>query len=170
MISPGVFFQFLKILIFFVVRGVKVQNMVQNDKKFHLSHFISQEPYIIQLSFMVHLCEMMSSGVFFQFFKILIFQVNRVKEQKAVQIDKKFCPSCSISPELYIIWLSFIVHLCKMVISPGVFFSFSKFWFFRLVKGVKGQKTVQNDKKILSVTLHISGNIHHMIVIYGTLV
>ena len=90
MISPGVFFQFLKILIFFVVRGVKVQNMVQNDKKFHLSHFISQEPYIIQLSFMVHLCEMMSPGVFFQFFKILIFQVNRVKEQKAVQIDKNF--------------------------------------------------------------------------------
>ena len=32
------------------------------------------------------------------------------------------------------------------------------------------QKMVQNDKKILSGALHISGTINHMIVIYGTLV
>ena len=32
---------------------------------------------------------------------------------------------------------------------------------------VKGQKMVQNDKKFLSAMLHISGPIHHMIVIYG---
>ena len=33
---------------------------------------------------------------------------------------------------------------------------------------VKVQKMVQNDKKIQSVTLHISGTIDHEIVIYGT--
>ena len=40
------FFHFFKILIFWAVRGVKGQKTAQNDKKFCLSHFISQEPYI----------------------------------------------------------------------------------------------------------------------------
>ena len=35
-------------------------------------------------------------------------------------------------------------------------------------RGVKGQKMAQDDKKILSVALHISGTTHHMILIYGT--
>ena len=65
-----------------------------------------------------------------------------VKVQKMVQNDKKFCPSCSISQELYyIISLSFMVHMCKMIISPGFLFVclffcfiFSKFWFFGLLR------------------------------------
>ena len=52
-----------------------------------------------------------------------------------------------------------------MIISPDVF-HFFKILICGIVRGVKGQKSVQND--ILSVTLHISGTIHHMIVIYGT--
>ena len=134
-ISLGVFFQFFKILIFQVVRGVKGQKMVQNDKKFCLSRFISQEPYIIWQSFMVHLCKMIIyPGVFFHFFQILIFwAVSGVKGQNMVQNDKKFCPSHSISQEPYIIWLSFMLDMCKMMISPGVFFIFFKFWFFRLL-------------------------------------
>ena len=36
-----IFFRFFKILIFWVVSGVKGQRMVQNDKTFCLSHFIS---------------------------------------------------------------------------------------------------------------------------------
>ena len=50
------------------------------------------------------------------------------------------------------------------MISPGFFFPV-----FQIVRGVKGHKKVQNDKK-LYLTLHISGTIHHIIVIYGTLV
>ena len=46
MISPGVFFFFFKTLIFWVVRGIKGQKMAQNDKKFCLSCFISQEQYM----------------------------------------------------------------------------------------------------------------------------
>ena len=86
---------------------------------------------------------------FFNFFKILIFWIVRgVKGKKMVQNDKKICLLHSISQEPYIIWLSFMVHMCKMIISPGVFFSFSKFWFFGLLggEGVKWEKTVQNDK------------------------
>ena len=68
------FFYFFKILIFSVVRGVKGKKLVQNDKKLCPLHLISQEPYIIWLSFMVHMCKMiMSPGLFFVFFKILIF-------------------------------------------------------------------------------------------------
>ena len=50
------FFSFFKILMFRVVRGVKGQKMAQNDKKL-LLHLISQEPYIIWSSFMVHTCK-----------------------------------------------------------------------------------------------------------------
>ena len=42
-----------------------------------------------------------------------------------------------------------LVHLCKMMIPPSVFFLF--FFFFlililRAVRGVKGQKIVQSEK------------------------
>ena len=53
-----------------------------------------------------------------------------------------------------------------------VFFShFSQILIFRVNSGVKGQKKKKGlkMKKILSVTLHISGTMHHMIIIYGTL-
>ena len=48
------FFHYFKILIFSFVRGLKGQKVVQNDKKFCLLHSISQEPYIVWLSFVVH--------------------------------------------------------------------------------------------------------------------
>ena len=48
------FFLFFKILIFQVVSGVKGQKLAKNDKQFCLSRSISQEPYIIWSSFVVH--------------------------------------------------------------------------------------------------------------------
>ena len=45
-ISPGVFFDFLKIVILWVVIGVKEQKMTHDDKKFCLLHSISKEQYI----------------------------------------------------------------------------------------------------------------------------
>ena len=59
-----------------------------------------------------------------------------------------------------------------MMISPG-FFSFFIFSFLMVLGGrgggrVKGQKIAQDDQKILSVELYISGTIHHMILINGT--
>ena len=38
---------------------------------------------------------------------------------------------------------------------------------FWILRGVKGQKTVESDKKF-SVKLHILGTIHHVVVIHGT--
>ena len=97
--------------------------MVQNDKKCFWSHSISQEPFIVWLSF--------------YFFKFLIFRVvSWVKGQKIVHNDKKFCLSNSVSQEPCIIWSWFLVHVCKMMISPTVFFIFSKFWFFIFFRAV----------------------------------
>ena len=50
-----------------------------------------------------------------------------------------------------------------------VFFHFLEFLIFPVLKRVKKQKMVQNEKKkFLSVALHISGTISHMIVSCGT--
>ena len=46
------------------------------------------------------------------------------------------------------IWSWFLVHLCKMVISPSVFFNFFKILFFGIVTGVKWQKIAQNHNKL----------------------
>ena len=56
------------------------------------------------------------------------------------------------------------------MLSPGVFFFFFEIFIFQAVRGVKGQRMAQDDKKIMSGTLHISRTIYHMIVIYGTFV
>ena len=110
---------------------------------------------------------------FCEFFKILIFDFlgcwggGGVKWQKMAQKKKKICPACFISQEPYILWLSFMLHLCKMIISPGSYFISSKFWFF----GLLGSKRAKNSPKwqeILSIALHISGTMHHMTAIYGT--
>ena len=50
MISPGVFFFFFGILIFWAVRGIKGQKKVKNEKEqLHLSCAISQEQYSIMI-------------------------------------------------------------------------------------------------------------------------
>ena len=50
-----------------------------------------------------------------------------------------------------------------------LFFQFFEIFIFWAVSRVKGQKMAQDDKKILSVALHVSRTIYHMVVIYGTL-
>ena len=149
----------------------KKTKIVQKDKKFCLSPSISQETYIIWLSSVVLKCKMMISVgfFFFHFFKILIFQVDcKVKGQRMAQSDKKLFLSHSLSQEPYLIWLWFLVHMRKMMISPEVFFTFSKFWFFRFLgRGVKGKKMIQNYH-FQSVTLYILRTIDHIITIFGT--
>ena len=65
-ISPGIFFILSKCWFFGILGGgeAKGQKMAQNDKKLCPLHSISQEPYIICLSFKVHIC-----FFFFSFFK-----------------------------------------------------------------------------------------------------
>ena len=108
---------------------------------------------------------MISPGFFF--FLILIFQVVRgIKGQKMVQNDKKFCLSRFISQEPYIIWLSCMVQMCKMIISPGAFFNFRI-----LVPSCQGTERAKNDAKwwqCLSVKPYISGTISYDVDLWHT--
>ena len=92
---------------------------------------------------------------FFHFFWILIILVimgSRGSNKGAKNSPKwlKICLLHSISQEPYIIWLSFMLHLCKMIISPGLFFSFSKFWFF----GLLGGKMAKSSPKLTKNSVH----------------
>ena len=41
-----------------------------------------------------------------------------------------------------------MAHIFKMIISPGIVLEFLKILVFGVVSGIKGQKMVQNDKKL----------------------
>ena len=104
----------------------------------------------------------------FHFSKILIFWVYRgVKGQKMVQNGKKLCLLCSISQEWYIIWLSFMVQMCKIIIYPGVFFNV-KILIFHGWQGAKRAKNGPKWQKFLAVAPYISGTIHISYFIYCT--
>ena len=107
------FFLFFKILIFWVFRGLKGQK---------ITYFTRQNDYM--------------SRMFFPFFQNFDFSgVRRVKGQKTVQSDKKLWLLRSISQEPCILYMSFKVHMCKMIISLDVSFIFKKFWFCELLLG-----------------------------------
>ena len=99
-IPPDISLIFFKILIIRILWGeVKGQKMSRNDKKFSLSHAVSQEPYIIWLWFLVHMCKMISQQIF-SFFKILVFGIFRgIKSKKWPKITN-FSLFCSISQEM----------------------------------------------------------------------
>ena len=96
------------------------------------------------------------SWSFFHVFKILIFgAVRRVKGQKMAQNDKKLSPSCLISQEPYIKWSSFMVHICKRIISPGFVYIFYQFKFWGSIAGQKGKKWSKTTKKYVCCTSYL---------------
>ena len=52
------------------------------------------------------------------------------KWQKMAQVTQKMCHSKP--QELYLIWLWFLVHMCKRMISPAIFFHFFKILIFQV--------------------------------------
>ena len=112
--------------------------MVQNVKKFCLLEFISEEPYIIWLSFMLVKGQYLQ--VLFPFLKKFWFSWSiGGKRAKNGPEWQKIMLLCSLSQEPYIIWLSCRVQMCKMIISPGVFFNV-EILVFQVLKGLKGKK------------------------------
>ena len=119
MIIPPVFLFFFFILSKFwfsrFLGGSKRKKIVH--KKLCSLHLVSKEPYIICLSFLVHKCKVMiSPGFFFQNFDF------SVKGQRMVQNEERFCLLNTISQEPYIIWSSFVVDKCKMIILQNLSF------------------------------------------------
>ena len=123
MISPGVFFFYLfKILIFQIVSGVKGQKMAQWQKFYLVLHIPGSINHDFHLWYTCVKWKYLQVCFFFNFLIILIVQLVRgVKWQKIVQNDKNFCQLCPISQKPQIIWFSFILHMCKKIISPSVF-------------------------------------------------
>ena len=89
---------------------------------------ISQEPYIIGLSFMVNIPE----------------------QQKILSV------ALHISRAIHIIWLSFMVQMCKMI-CPGVFF----FQFFSF-SGWKGSKWPKMTKISVCGTLYFRSHVSYL--------
>ena len=100
---------------------------------------------------------------FFHFFKILIFGLLGGYKGKKWSRMTKNCLLDSISQEPYIIWLLFMLQMCKMIISPGTFFNV-KILIFYIVKELKEQKMAQMAKISVHCTLyfrnHISYGLH----------
>ena len=124
-----------------------------------LLHAISKEQYSIWSWFLVHLCKMMIPhlckmiilpGIFFSFSKVWFFRLlGGCKCKKMVQNDKKLCPLRLMYQEPCIIWLSFLLRMCKKIISSGVFHCF-KILIFWVVRGVKRPK--KKKKKQFKMT------------------
>ena len=71
--SQGIFFFFFfKILIFWVVRGVKEPEMTQNDKNFvYCAPYLRNHTMPYDCAFMVHLCKRIKSPGTFENFDFL---------------------------------------------------------------------------------------------------
>ena len=148
-----------------------------------LSQFISQEPYIIWLSFRVHLCKMMIyPGVFFIFWKFWFFgllvgwknfpefyflgSLVGGKGKKSLKLTSN---SVCCAPNLKNYTL-YDHHLWYTSVNDNIsrlFFHFLKILVFQVVRRVKRQKMAQKWQKLSFVT-YVSGTIHHMILIYVT--
>ena len=135
--------------------------MTQNQYKFCLSCFICQEPGIIWLSFMVHLCNMMIAPVvFFKFSKCSVSVLYGWKGKKWSK-TRKNCVCCAPYLRNHTSYDCHLWYTCKTIITAGVFFPFFRILIFWVVRGDKGQKW-QKWQKTLSVVPYISGTIHHM--------
>ena len=123
------------------------------------SVIVSQEQCSISW-FVVHLYKIMISPhlhAFFSFSKLWFFGLfgggGGGKRQKWSKMTKN-CLLHSIFQEPYIIWLSFMVHTCKVIISSGIIFIFSDFLFFELLGGWKGGKWSKMTKNYVCCTLY----------------
>ena len=77
---------------------------------------------------------------FFLFF-LKFWAVSGVNGEKIAQNEKQqLNVSCAISQGQYSIWSWFLIHLCKMMISPGTFFIVLKFSLFGVLARQKGKK------------------------------
>ena len=161
---------FFHFFIFWVVIGIKCKKWPKITKNFCLSHFISQEPYIIWLSFVVHKFKMIiSAGCCFIFSKFYVsWSIMRKKGKKW----PKLCLLHSMSHELYVIWLWFLGHMCKNDISVSVFFLlllFFKFLISWVISRLKCKKWCKMTKNSVCCSSYLR-NHTSMFVIYGTLV
>ena len=138
-----------------------------------LSQFISQEPYIIWLSFKVQGSFSYSENFDFlgcwwskKICRILFFWViSAGKGQKTAQNDNSVC--CAPNLKNYTLYDHDLWYTSVNDNISRLFFHFLKILVFQVVRRVKRQKMAQKWQKLSFVT-YVSGTIHHMILIYVT--
>ena len=139
--SCASFFFFWNFSFFWTVRGVKGQ---RNGPRWQKKIVWSTSYLRNHVSYDCHLWYTYAKWwylqVFVSFFSKFGFsgllggEVWKGKKWKNGSKWEKILP-CSISQESYIIWFSFMLLIFKMIIPPGVFFTFSKFRFSFLLGG-----------------------------------
>ena len=127
MISPGGFYIFLFLIsIFWAVREIKGEKRpkIKNNYICHASYIKNSIAY--DHDFWYTCVKWWYLQVIFHFFKRDKRAKNSPKWQKILSVTLHSSGT---------IGSSFMVHMCKMIISPGIFSIFAKFWFFGLLVG-----------------------------------
>ena len=152
------YFHFSKVLIFWAINQVKGAKMAENDEK-ACPHCIWGTAHAMIVIFGTLMQNGNASGLFFIFWKFWFFGPKmEQKGQKWPKMTKKLVHT--LSKELQVLWLWFLVHtICKAIISLGFFFfHFSKILNFWATNGVKGQEWSTMTKKLVhtqSKELHL---------------
>ena len=124
------FFSILRFWFSGLSRGWKGKKWLKMTKisVCHILYFRNHISYDLHLWYTCMYKRIISPDIFI-FFKILLFRIIRgeVKEQKMAQNDKNLCQCHYVSQEPYIIWLWFLVCMCKIMISPANFFILQNF-------------------------------------------
>ena len=110
------------------------------------------------------ICPYNTSKCFSHFFKILIFWDFMAQGKKLSKMTKH-----PVLPTPYLrnckSWLWFLVHICKMIMYPAIFFIFSKFcffFFFFFCGGRRKGKKLTQLYLFQSVMLHLSRIVDHI--------
>ena len=113
--------------------------------------YLRNSIYSIWSWFLVHLCEMISPGAVFHCFDIFVLGCKRAKNGSRWQ---KKSVAVYISGTIYHMIVIYGT-LCKLMISLGVSFIFSKFWFCGLLRGSKYKKWPKMTKNFVLCTLYL---------------
>ena len=123
------FFIFSKFFFFGLFVGSEGKKWSKMTKNLSIVLHISGTKHI-WLSFMVHMCKMIiSPGIFLISQNFDFPGCQGVKGQKMSQNDRNVCLLHLIFQESYIIWSSFMVHICKRITLTHIFFIFQNFDF-----------------------------------------
>ena len=113
-IWQGLFFRFLKILLFETIRGVKGQKMVQNNKI-----------YCHMIVFLVHMCKMTISPEIACHFKIFTFLRKRAKNNLKLPIRSVGLFTCFMNCR------SYHQDFCYTGVKQWYLQAFFNFFFFK---------------------------------------
>ena len=121
---------FLKFLFFGLLRGWKVKNLPKikyNSYNRHAPYPKNSIAYDHEFWYTCVKWWYLQVFFFFFFYIFIFWAVRGVKGQKWPKMTKKICLLQLISQEPYIIWLWFMVHLCKIMMALAFFFLLSFF-------------------------------------------